>query len=160
MGEPNQPESSEIVAQQDTQKTSQNVGKIEASERREKILELARKIGFWNIDPKLLSKQMNVHERTIYKDMDWLKGHYKPEELRNIKIQLDIAAKRAFNKAMMVLTEAQGVDENSKGIDSLIKAMKAYREELEAWGVKEKGADTIKFIIEEQHERVSPETKS
>lgn len=157
MGEPNQSESSEIIS---TQKQPQNPFKIEASIRREKILELARKIGFWNIDIPLLSKQFGVSERTIYTDMDWIKGHYKPEELRNIKIQLDIAAKRAFNKAMMTLTEAKGVDENAKSIDALIKTMKAYREELEAWGVKEKEADTIKFIIEEQHERVSPETES
>lgn len=157
MGEPNQPESSEVI---NTKEISRSSFKAEAKERREKILELARKIGFWNIDIGILAKQFQVSERTIYKDMDWIKGHYKPEELRNIKIQLDLAAKRAFNKAMMILTEATGVDDTAKAIDSLIKSMKAYREELEAWGIKEKEIDTIKFIIERQNARVSPKAES
>jgi hypothetical protein len=146
----------ESSAQQEKKEISQNPGKVEASERRERILELAKKIGFWNIDPKVLSKQMGVHERTIYKDMDWIKGHYKPEELRTIRIQLDIAAKRAFNKAMMILAEANGVEDNSKAIDAVLKTMKAYREELEEWGIKEKEADIVKFVIERQNERVPP----
>jgi len=133
---------------------------MEVSERREKILDLAKKIGFWNIEPKLLAKQMGIHERTVYKDMNWVKGHYKPEELRTIKIQLDIAAKRAFNKAILTLTEANGIHDNAMAIDTLIKAIKNYREELEAWGIKDKKEDVIKFIIERQNERISPKAES
>jgi len=153
----------EIEETQEQQSTREKVPKPflkEAMARREKIFELAKKIGFWNIDDKLLAKQFGVSDRTIRKDIFWVKGHYKPEELRTIKIQLDIAAKRAFNKAILTLTEANGIHDNAVAIETLIKAIKNYREELEAWGMKEKEADTIKFIIERQNERISPKAES
>ena len=136
-----------MAEQEITKENVQNLGRIEASERREKILELAKKIGFWNIDVKILAKQMGVSERTIWKDIKWVKGHYRTEELRTIKIQLDIAAKRAFNKAILTLTESNGIHDNALAIETLIKAMKNYREELEAWGYKEKIADKQEISI-------------
>jgi hypothetical protein len=57
---------------------------------------------------------------------------------------------------MDMLISAKGIDEKTKAIAAVIASSKHYREELEAWGTKEKGIDTIKFIIEERNERVSP----
>lgn len=128
------------------QNTKESVRKpfvFEAKERREKILDLIKKVGIWTLDVKLLANQFNVGERCIQKDIKWIKGHYRPEELRNIKIQLDIASKRAFNKALLALTEANGIPATAQAVDTMIKAIKNYREELEAWGIKDKAADRL-----------------
>jgi hypothetical protein len=130
--------------------------------RREEISLLINDLGFFKARrmAKVLSEKYGVSERMIYVDFDWIKGHMKPVDLREVKIDLRIGSSRAYSEAMDLLLSSKGVDEKVKAIGAVIAASRHYREELEAWGTKEKEAETIKFIIEERNDRVSPDTKS
>jgi hypothetical protein len=112
----------------------------EVLERRNKILELIKKVGLWNIDTKLLAKQFEVSTRTIFKDLNWIKGHYRPKDIKEIKIQMNVIGDRIVNEALIAATN-QDPKIKIQAIDLLIKAQKSYREELENWGYKEKIAD-------------------
>ena len=116
--------------------------KIEAKERREKLLELAKKIGFWNMEVKLLAKEFKVSERVLYKDIKWLKGHYRPQDIREIRLETDIALKKALRQALLLTTEA---DPNirAKAINCVNSCVKELRDHLESWGEKSKVAEKV-----------------
>jgi hypothetical protein len=90
---------------------------------------------------KALGEKYNVSERMIYVDFDWIKGHMKPVDLREIKIDLRIGRSRAYSKALDLLTGAKTGEDKIKAISAVIAASRHYREEMEAWGEKEKVAD-------------------
>jgi hypothetical protein len=132
--------------------------KKEVVARREELALLINDLGFFKARrmAKVLAEKYKVSERMIYVDFDWIKGHMKPVDLQEVRIDLRIGSSRAYSEAMDMLISAKGIDEKTKAIAAVIASSKHYREELEAWGTKEKGIDTIKFIIEERNERVSP----
>src|SRR3990167_9986504 len=115
----------------------------ETRNRREKLLELARKIGFWNIDSEALGPQFKVNPRTIRKDIQWLKGHYKPQEIREIKIETDVALKKALRQSLLLVNNG---DPNiqAKAISCVNNCVRELRDHLESWGEKPKIADKLK----------------
>jgi len=124
------------------QKNTSKDFKQEAFERRERIAELVNQIGIRNAikQVKTLAKHFQVSERSIYKDFDWIKGHWKPDDLRTIKIQLDIARNKAIDDTLQMISTETDHEIKAKLIQTLIQATKMYREELEAWGEKTKVA--------------------
>lgn len=118
-----------------------------AKERRKKLAELVKKVGLKNARGMVntLAKQFNVVERTIYTDFEYIKKKWKPEEIKEIKINLQIARDNALNKAMEMLATATTKSETATAIDLVVKTSKHYREELEEWGEKPKEAEIHKF---------------
>jgi len=129
-----------------TRENFRNPFVLEASERRRKILELAKKVGFFNMDSKILAQQFGISQRSIQKDLNWIRGHYKPEELRNIKIELDLGAKRAFAQAMLMVSQANTIGEHAQANKSLLDAIATYKKVLEEWS--EGKPEDIRFVIE------------
>jgi len=125
----------------------QNQFKNEAMERRDKIIELAKKIGLWNLDKKLLAKQFGVSERMIYKDIKWILKHIKPEKLREIQVQLDFANKRALNEAFLLLTDSNP-EIKLRAINAILSAQEAYTKYLENFGEKPRVADELSLDME------------
>ena len=69
--------------------------------------------------------------------MIWIKKNIKVEDREEIKITVRIAIDKALDKALERFVTEPSI-ENSQKIMSIAKG---YREELEAWGEKEKVAD-------------------
>lgn len=122
-----------------------NSFKEEAITRREELLILVNALGIMGtrLQSKTLAEKYKVSRQTIYNDVNWIIGNYKPSNLREIKIDLKIARDRALQKALDLLAYAQSPDDKVKGIASVIAAARHYREELEAWGEKEKVAEKV-----------------
>lgn len=92
---------------------------------------------------KALAEHYKVSERRIYQDFDWIKGNFRPADLQAIKMDLRIARDRILEEAMQLL---EGPGFKAEAIETLIKASKHYREEMEAWGEKEKIAEKVEHI--------------
>lgn len=137
-------------------KNGSNEFKNEAEERRKSLGTLINKIGFTNARRmhKSLSQQYNISERMIYKDFDWIKGHWKPSDFEEIKIDIRIARDRILSESLMLINTANTFDEKLRAINILIDASKTCREELEAWGEKLETKNSGKHISLEiiQHE--------
>lgn len=110
-------------------------------ERRDKFIELIKKIGFTNARRRYkdLAKHFDVSERMIHKDFNWIKGCAKIGDMREIKIDLQIARDRVLNEALELFNDAPTIDNALK----LIKIVRFCREELEAWGEKPKVAEEL-----------------
>jgi hypothetical protein len=115
----------------------------EVVERRGELVLLINDLGFFKAKKlaKSLGEKYNVSERMIYFDFDWIKGHMKPVDLREVKIDLRIGTSKAYSEALGLLISAKDNEEKIKAINAVINASKHYREELEAWGDKVKIAD-------------------
>jgi len=120
--------------------------KNEVMERREQLLKVVEKIGFKNARSgvKSWAEHYKTSERSIYRDFKWIKGNFKPTDLQEAKITLSVARDKALNTALDILNET-GVsrEDKLKAVDTVLKASKHYREEMEAWGDKEKVAEKI-----------------
>jgi hypothetical protein len=125
------------------QKKPFNPFNLEIDLRREDLLMLvnALTIGGARKQSKTLAEKYKVSRQTIYNDFTWIVGHYKPANLREIKIDLRIARDRALQSAMELLAYAMDPEQKLRGIGAVIAAARHYREELEAWGEKEKMPD-------------------
>jgi len=110
-----------------------------AKNRREAILLLIKKVGFRNTRnrTKGLAKTYEVSDRTIRSDFKWIRDHITPEDIKEIKITVRVAIDTSIDTALEQFVN-QPTIENSK---SLMQIAKGYREEIEAWGEKEKVAD-------------------
>lgn len=126
---------------------SQNTVKDEALERRMQLVGVVKKIGYRNAfdEIKIWAKHYKVHERTIYKDFKWIKGNFKPSNLEEIKIDLEVARDRVLKSALDVLSKSTILEDVNSAIKTLISAGKHVREELEGWGMKEKVEDKIQI---------------
>jgi len=116
-------------------------------ERRMELLNLVKVRGFIKarLQYKALAAHYEISERQIYTDFNWIKGNYKPADLREVKIDLRIGRDRALGESLKLMEDAKKFDEKAKAIDTLMNVMKRYREEAEAWGEKEKVADKHQF---------------
>jgi len=114
--------------------------RIEALERRQELMNLAEKIGLRNLrnQTKVWTNHYKVSERSINRDFNWIKGHWRPKDLGESNITLGIARDQALNQALQILATSMNNDEKLRAIMVLINVSKHYREELEAWGMKEK----------------------
>lgn len=115
----------------------------EVVQRREELVELINDLGFFKARrmANVLAGKYKVSERMIYVDFDWIKGHIIPIDLREIKIDLKMGRSKAFSEAIDILNMAKDDDIKLKAIAMVISAGKHYREEMEAWGEKDKIAD-------------------
>jgi hypothetical protein len=133
------------------EKASKNQ-QIIAFERRMEIMEnYVRKYGLTLAKKftKKLAQDYNVGERRIYQDWDWIKGNFKPEDLRQSIIDLKVLRGKALTEAMEYLTTAQGA-EKPIAIRTAIEVSRSFREELEAWGEKPKVADRNEISVHQE----------
>ena len=123
-------------------KKEENPLKRDTDNRRKEILKLVKLAGIGNTKrrAKSLAEQYKVSFQTIYKDIDWIIGHYEPENLRRAKIDMRIGRERAVQEALELINNSEG-KEKAQAIQTLNQTLKLYREELEAWGEKTKIAD-------------------
>lgn len=133
----------------------------EVIERREELVLLINDLGFFRARrmAKLLGEKYKVSERMIYLDFDWIKGNMKPVDLREIKIDLKIGRSRAYSEALDMLSSAKTNKERKEAIEMVVLAGKHYREELEAWGDKQKVAEKQE-ITGYTFEIIKPEVKN
>ena len=119
----------------------------EAKERRRKLGLLVNKIGLRNARDmtKNLATQFKVVERTIRTDFNYIKRKWKPTEIQEIKITLQIIRDKAINEALKLLAEATTNTQKAESLELIMRAGKYYREELEAWGEKQKVAELHQF---------------
>ncbi len=119
--------------------------KKEVEDRREELVLLINDLGFFKSRKlaKNLAQKYRVSWQMIYKDFNWIKGHVKPVDLREIKIDLRIARDRALSESLDLLATARTSEEKLKAIAAVIASSKHYREDLEAWGEKEKVAEKV-----------------
>lgn len=122
-----------------------NIEDQQREERRYAIAELLRAKGFWNIDravKKALAMKYQVHERTIYRDVDWVFGNYKFPTEREMQVQMDVASKLALNQAMDLLN-SQKIDEALKlsASRTVAELVNKYILMAESFRMKEKVAD-------------------
>jgi hypothetical protein len=124
-------------------KNISNPFKIEIDTRHDVIAKLIQRKGIRGTRKyvKALAEQLKVSERMVYIDIKWAVGHYTPTNLREAKIELSIARDEALTKAMDNLSLANTPDDTVRAIAAVIAASKHYREEMEAWGEKEKIAE-------------------
>jgi len=90
---------------------------------------------------KALSEKHQVSTTQIYNDINWIVGHWKPENLREVKINLKIGRERALQEALELVNEAKDPKLKAQAIQTLNQTLKLFREELEEWGEKTKVAD-------------------
>jgi hypothetical protein len=111
--------------------------------RREKIAKMMALTGIDNTRRRVksLAEENKVSTRTIFRDINWVVGHWKPENLREIKINLKIGRERVLQEAMELINTSTDSKEKVQAIQALNQTLKLYREELEAWGEKAKIAD-------------------
>lgn len=112
-----------------------------AYERRMEILDLIKRIGFRNVRRmyKGLAEHYHVHWRRMYEDFDWIKGNIRPENLPEMRITCRVASDRALDVALEKFDKDSSIENAMK----LCVINKAYREEIEAWGEKEKIVDKL-----------------
>jgi len=148
---PNEPSEQETGKDKITQDIPPNTLRKEllreAKERRRKLGMLVNKIGLRNSRDmtKNLAKQFKVVERTIRNDFNYIKRKWKPTEIQEIKITLQIARDKAINEALTLFAEATTNKQKVESLDLIMRAGKYYREELEAWGEKQKVAELHQF---------------
>jgi len=121
-------------------------------DRRDELILLINDLGFFRARrlAKSLAEKYKISFQQIYQDFDWIKGHVKPEDLREVKIDLKIGRSKAHSMALQMLNDAKTSKEKSEAISAVIMSGKHYREELEAWGEKEKIADKHQIKIESE----------
>lgn len=144
--------------------------KKQVEDRRGELVLLINDLGFFKARrlAKSLAEKYEVSYQMIYKDFDWIKGHLEPIDLREIKIDLRIGRSRAYSEALDLLVGAKNGEDKIKAINAVILAGKHYREELEAWGEKEKMPDKHQFeampttfnIIEKSVEEIKDARKN
>jgi hypothetical protein len=135
-------ENTEIIQVPVKPQKEENKLKRDTDNRRQEILKLVKLAGLGNTKrrAKSLAEQYKVSFQTIYKDIDWIIGHYEPEDLRRAKIDMRIGRERAIQEALELINSSEG-KEKAQAIQTLNQTLKMYREELEAWGEKTKIAD-------------------
>lgn len=120
---------------------------------------------------KKIAEDYGIGLRQVYKDWDWIKGNFKLEDIRQVKIDLTIIRRRALEEAFLALSSEQ---DKTKAIQTAMNIAKQFREELEAWGEKEKVADKVnvsgnepviinlieKSVEEIKSERISNKSKA
>ncbi len=137
-------------------KNSSNEFKNEVEERRKSLGILINRVGFTNARKmhKSLSQQYNISERMIYKDFNWIKGHWKPSDFGEIKIDIRIAQDRILSESLMLINTANTFDEKIRAIGAVIATSKHMTEQLEIWGVKPKAED---MSIESEEQPIKKE---
>ena len=130
------------------EKTSKDFRK-DVVQRREEIAGLIKDAGFFRVRKltHTLAEKYNVSDRMILYDFDWIKGHIRPVDIREIKIDLSIGRSKAYSDALDLLFNAKDSDIKIKAIGAVITAGRFYREELEAWGEKDKIAEKSEIIM-------------
>lgn len=118
-----------------------------AYERRMEILQFIKVRGFIKsrLQTKGFAEHYKVAERTIYSDFNWIKGNFKPADLREVKIDLRVGRDRALAEALQLLEDVQALNDKPKAIMVLMNVIQKYREEMEAWGEKIKDPFKIEF---------------
>lgn len=106
--------------------------------RRQEMIEIAKKIGLWNINQTEFSKKYGVSQRMIGKDLRWVIGHMRLTKIREIQIEIDIASKNAINEAIKIMYTATDPKIKLNAINTLMNATTKYTEFLEAYGMKQK----------------------
>jgi len=92
---------------------------------------------------KSLAELYQVGERVIYKDFKWIKGNFTPGDLKQVKMDVRIARDRALVEALKLMNDAETKEDKAKAILILMGVAQKYREEMEAWGEKEKVPDKV-----------------
>lgn len=145
---------------------SLNPTKLEVERRREELILLINEIGFFKARKlsKQLAEKYEVHFTRIYNDFDWIKGNMKPTDLKEVRIDLKIGRDKAFSEALEILNNAKDDEMKIKAINSVLAAGKIIREELEAWGDKDKVSEKVEVNLDikerlENYKDLSPEEK-
>lgn len=120
--------------------------KNEVDIRRRQLMGVVKKIGLKNAmkGVKTWAEHYKVSERMIYKDFKWIRGNYKPSAVEEMRIELDISRDNSIQAALKQLDDAMSFEQRDMALKTLLNASKRVREELEAWGLKEKVPDEVK----------------
>lgn len=131
---------SKIIEPPIIRKKVQKRFKNEVKIRRKEIENLISNIGFRNARKTCssLADHYQISERMIYKDFNWVKSNFKPEDLEELKKELKIARDNALSESMSILALSTTNDEKLKSIPLVIAASKHMTEQLEIWGIKPK----------------------
>jgi hypothetical protein len=92
---------------------------------------------------KQLSEKYKVGVRQIRKDFNWIKGNFKPEDIQQVKLDLKILRDKTLNNAIANISGATTFQERNDSIKTAWIVIEKYREDLEAWGEKEKVAEKL-----------------
>ena len=123
--------------------------KEKAYERRMELVEFIKVRGFYKtrLQAKGFAEHYQIAVRNIYKDFDWIKGNFTPADLREVKIDLRVGRDRALAEALKLLEDVQTIEDKARAIIVLMNVIQKYREEMEAWGDKEKVSDKIEHGV-------------
>ena len=76
--------------------------KLSTKERRIAIIELAKTIGFWNLNQTELGTKFEVSRQQIGKDIKKIAKSMKPDDLNIIRNNLNLGFKRAVSECMSI----------------------------------------------------------
>ena len=144
---------------------SKSVQKL-AKERRLDIIEkYVKNLGFVNSRKlyRKLADDYKVSKRMIYKDFDWIKGNINLTDFRQAKIDMKFLRDKTLDVAIENILQAAAPNDKVQAISAAWIVLNNYRQDLEAWGDKEKIADkheitgkmfNIKFNVEDGEKQI------
>ncbi len=124
-------------------------------ERRERILRIIEEVGFWNINKRQLAEMFDVNIKQIYKDIEYLMKHHDLQDIKKISFLLShdlIKAQKEIRKILNSDSVSPAV--KLQATSRLMDFTEKFTKFLEAYGIKEKVADKIEIVGQEDEEEL------
>ena len=121
-----------------------NSSQMSYKDRREKIVNLIKKLGWWNIDKSQLSRQFGVSRHTIYRDLEAIKKMIGTPNIEQVKTDLFTALKGVGAKAQEILSDPSSTKkEKLEAGRTIIMLSDKFTRFLEDYRYKEKVASEV-----------------
>ncbi len=105
--------------------------------KREQVFELCERLGFWNVHPVLVARELDTSHSNICKwKQKWIDKHGVPQVGEYAK-QLNVNSLAAL-KELIKLMKHKNVKIRIKAIDTFFNGQERYIRFLESFGYKEK----------------------
>jgi hypothetical protein len=120
------------------------LGPERARNRRLEIVEkYVKKLGLGNARTftREISKKYEIGERQVRKDFQWIIGNYKPEDIRQAKLDIRILRDKTLSLALLNIESASNPQDRNEAIKTAWLVIEKYRQDMEEWGEKEKVAE-------------------
>lgn len=106
--------------------------------------------GFLNLTQAKLSEELGVSQQQISRDIKHLKRKFKITGLEDVKINLDVAYKKALKELMLIIADSKNTGDRLEAIRAVKTINEGITKFMEDFGFKDKVANKL-----EVHEKVA-----
>lgn len=98
-----------------------------------------------------LSRKFDTTRVTIRKYLNEIYESVPEEDIRNIRVKLEVMFKKLFREAQKLMLNAESAKEKKEAMEFLLKCIKEFTDFLERFGLKAKAIENINVQGEFNH---------